>query len=383
MPRRHDILDRIRQLVALPSVSSTLPELDQSNLPVIELLAEWLTDADFQTEILPVNHQKYNLIATKGSGAGGLVLSGHTDTVPAEEKNWSYNPFQLTEDQGRLYGLGASDMKSFLALAVEAARDVPADRLEQPLIILATADEESTMSGAQAILDNGKLKARYALIGEPTGNRPIRMHKGVMLERILVTGQAGHSSNPATGKNAVEGMHTVISELLALRQEMQSRYQNPLFEVPVPTLNLGRIKGGDTANRICETCTLDIDLRPLPGMELSELRHLLQRRLSACLLDTGFKLKMSPLFQGTPALETPAESRLVKMLESLTGQSAGSVAFATEGPYLQRLGMEVVIMGPGQIAQAHQPDEYIELSYLESTLRLLQKIIEQCCVMGY
>ncbi len=377
-------IDKIRQLIALPSVSSVIPELDQSNLSVINLLADWLSNSNFKVEILPVdqNQQKFNLIATKGCGAGGLILSGHTDTVPTNEKNWYTNPFELTQKGARLYGLGTSDMKSFLALAIEASKEFSANQLKQPLIILATADEESTMAGARALLNAGKPAARSALIGEPTGNRPVRLHKGVMMDRIIVTGKSGHSSNPALGKNAIEGMHTVLAELMALRQELQLKNQNSLFQVPVPTLNLGHIHGGDSANRICGECALDIDLRPLPGMDISELRYFIEKRLQSSLQDTEFELNLKPLFQGIPALETDANCKIVSTAESLSGQTAESVAFATEGPYLQQLGMDVLIMGPGRIDQAHQANEFIEISELKPTLEFLQQLIHQHCVVG-
>lgn len=384
MSYHRNCVEMIQSLIAMPSVSSVLPELDQSNQRIIEMLADWLDDAGFETEILPVepSRGKFNLLATKGHGKGGLVLSGHTDTVPTDPDRWHQDPFKLIEKDGRLYGLGTSDMKSFLALAIEAGRDYQPNQFKQPLIILATADEESTMSGAQALVNMGKPLARSAIIGEPTSNRPVRLHKGIMMERIHVTGQSGHSSNPALGHNALEGMHTVIDELLNFRAELQSQYRNNLFEIPVPTLNLGHIHGGDNPNRICGECTLDIDIRPLPGMSIEELRGMLRQRLNNRLRDTPFKLELSVLFRGTDAMETGAESRLVRLTEVLTDQSAAAVAFATEGPYLQKLGMDVVIMGPGRIDQAHQPNEYLELSFVEPTVTLLRQLITQHCIIG-
>jgi len=138
-------------LIAAPSMSSVSPEFDTSNREVIDLLADWLERLGFAVEVLPLPTQphKANLIATLGKGPGGLVLAGHTDTVPYDEGRWSHNPFRLTEKDNRLYGLGTSDMKGFFALAIEAARQFQAEQLQQPLIILATADEESSMEGAK------------------------------------------------------------------------------------------------------------------------------------------------------------------------------------------------------------------------------------------
>ncbi len=373
-------LQMIQQLIATPSISCVDTTIDQSNLPVITLLANWLNDLDFAVEILPVAEGKANLIATRGSGSGGLILAGHTDTVSYDEDQWQHNPFELSEDNGKFYGLGTSDMKAFLALAIEAAISFETKQFQQPLIILATCDEETTMAGAKALVDAAKPTARYAIIGEPTGLKPIRMHKGIMMESIRVTGLAGHSSNPAYGHNALEAMHRIIAELMTWRDELQQRYTNHLFEVPVPTLNLGHIHGGDNPNRICGACELHIDIRPLPGMQLTDLRNELNQRLQKAMPDHGFKLQTRPLFSGIPAMETPAYSALVKTAEKLTGHSAQSVAFGTEAPYLSTLGIETIVMGPGDIAQAHQPDEYLDCDRIQPTVELLKKLIYKFCI---
>jgi acetylornithine deacetylase len=379
------LMQMIGQLIATPSVSCVNPDIDQSNMGVINLLANWLDQLGFQVEIMPVADGKANLIATlgtlnAGSKHGGLILAGHTDTVPYDEDCWQHDPFKLSEDNGKLYGLGTSDMKAFLALAIEAAITFKAGEYKQPLIILATSDEETTMAGAKALVDASKPKARYAVIGEPTGMKPIRMHKGIMMEAVRITGLAGHSSNPAYGHNALEAMHTVIAELLLWRNELQQQYSNGLFEVPVPTMNLGHIHGGDNPNRICGACELHIDIRPLPGMDLHTLRNELNTRLQKAMPEHGFKLETRPLFSGIPAMETPAESALVKAAEKLTGSIAGTVAFGTEAPYLTELGIDTIVLGPGNIDQAHQPDEYIDLDRIAPTVELLRKFIYQFCI---
>lgn len=378
-----DIRSMLSQLVAIPSISSANPDWDHSNEPVVRLLAEWLEALGFANEIMPVPGMpgKYNLIATLGSGPGGLVLSGHTDTVPFDDQRWQTDPFRLTEKNDRLYGLGTCDMKGFFALAIEAARDAAAGRtLKQPLILLATADEESSMNGAQALVAAGRPKARYAVIGEPTGLRPVRMHKGIMMERLVFEGQSGHSSDPELGRSALEGMHEAMTELLALRAGWQDRFRNPHFRVQVPTLNLGCIHGGDNPNRICGRCELHFDLRPLPGMGMEELRQDILTRLQPIAQSRELSLTFEPLFDGVPPFETAATADLVKLCEKLTGHTASSVAFATEAPWLQQLGIETLVMGPGSIDQAHQPDEYLALSQLDPTVNLLKKLIRHYCL---
>ena len=373
---------RIRELIATPSVSSVRPEFDQGNRPVVDLLAEWLESLAFDIEIqpLPGNGEKANLIATLGRGTGGLVLSGHTDTVPYDAGRWKHDPFGGQEDGGRIYGLGSADMKSFLAIAIEAAKQFKIDDLAQPLILLATADEESSMNGARALVAADRPKGRFAIIGEPTGLKPVRTHKGIIMEAVRLTGHSGHSSNPAFGNSALEGMHSVLGEILAWRRELQEKYRNPLFAVPVPTLNLGHIHGGDSANRICAHCELHIDLRPLPGMNIEELRAALRSRLVARMEKSGLELEVVPLVPGVSSLETRADSPIVRAAEALTGHSAGSVAFATEAPFLDKLGMDTVVLGPGHIDQAHQPDEYLALDMIQPAIDLLSRLIHQFCV---
>lgn len=378
------LIEMLQRLVATPSVSSVSPEFDQSNRAVIDILAGWLETLGFAVEVMPLPErpEKANLIATLGAGPGGLVLAGHTDTVPFDADRWRSDPFVLTEADDRLYGLGTADMKGFFPLAIEAARRFEARQLRSPLIILATADEESSMEGAEALVAAGRPRGRYAVIGEPTGLRPVRMHKGIMMEAIRLTGRSGHSSDPSLGVNALEGMHGVLGEILAWRTELQAAHRNPLFQVEVPTLNLGHIHGGDNPNRICGRCELHIDLRPLPGMALDELRGELVRRLERRLADSRLELEIFPLFKGTPAMETPAASALVQTAERLTGHGAEAVAFCTEGPYLQALGMETLILGPGDIDQAHQPDEYLALDRVRPTVDLLEQLIGRFCCEG-
>lgn len=376
------LMDMLTGLIGTPSVSSVNPDFDQGNRRVVELLASWLDDLGFAVEIqaLPGQTDKANLIARLGEGEGGLVLAGHTDTVPCDPELWSHDPFRLTEADNRLYGLGTSDMKAFLGLAVEAARELRTQTLKEPLYIVATADEESSMLGARTLVETGRPRARHAIIGEPTGLRPIRTHKGILMEAIRLRGRSGHSSDPALGVNALEGMYGVLGEILGWREELQGRYRNPLFKVPVPTLNLGHIHGGDNPNRICGECELHIDLRPLPGMDLDDLRGELRGRLERLLADSPLQLDVIPLFEGTPAMETPADAPIVALAERLTGEAAGAVAFGTEGPYFNQLDIQTVILGPGDIDQAHQPDEYLALERIAPTLDLLEQFIISCCL---
>ena len=372
----------LQALVAAPSISCSTPQLDMSNMQVIELLGGWLEALGFDVQISPLaaQPQKANLIATLGSGPGGLVLAGHTDTVPYDAEKWRSDPFKLVERDQRWYGLGATDMKGFFPVAIEAAKAFIGKPLQQPLIILATADEETSMDGARQLVAQATPKARFAVIGEPTDLKPVRLHKGIMMESIKIVGRSGHSSDPALGNNALEAMHEAIGALLQFRGELQSRYRNPAFDVQVPTVNLGCIHGGDNPNRICGECELHFDVRTLPGMQLDELRHSIAQRLQPIAEQRRINIQLRSLFAGIEAFEQPADSPLIHAVEQMTGHTAHAVGFGTEAPFLQQLGMDTVVFGPGSIDRAHQPDEYIDTAQLQPAIDMLRNLIAKFCL---
>ncbi|TNC85682.1 MAG: acetylornithine deacetylase [Thalassolituus sp.] len=375
-------LKRMTALIAENSISSVLPEYDQSNEGVINLLASWCNDLGFDVSIMPIDDQpgKFNLLATYGQGSGGLVLSGHTDTVPCNPEKWTSDPFTLTERDGKLYGLGTCDMKGFFALALEAIEQVKHQTFHQPLMILATADEECSMSGARALSKQTGPNGRYAVVGEPSSLRPVRMHKGIIMDSIRVTGRSGHSSNPALGINAMDAVHNVMGELKALRLDLAERYQDAHFAVQTPTLNLGCIHGGDNPNRICGSCELAYDLRALPGMSNDDLREEIRRRMNPIAAQNQVELSFEQLFSGVEPFAESEQSELIKEAERLTGATSVAVNYATEAPFLQSLGMETVVLGPGNIDQAHQIDEYLALDQIEPCVNIVRNLIERFCL---
>lgn len=379
-----DLVGCLRTLIAHNSISSVMPEYDQSNLPVIHTLAQWFGALGFQCEIQPIAGfaGKANLVATLGRGEGGLVLSGHTDTVPCNPERWQSDPFTLTERDGRFYGLGTCDMKGFFALIIEAVKHYRAQDFKQPLIVLATADEESSMSGARAIAHSNPFKARYAVVGEPTNLRPVRMHKGIMMESIRLIGRSGHSSNPALGINAMDALHSVMGELMVMRRDLAQRYHNAHFAVSTPTMNFGCIHGGDNPNRICGSCELAFDLRTLPGMSNDDLKEEIRRRVQPLADQHRVTLEYESLFPGIPAFETPKSSELVRLAETLTNSQSEAVNYATEAPFLQQMGLETLILGPGSIDQAHQPDEFLALDQIEPCINMLRGLIDRFCLQA-
>lgn len=381
--KRFDLIQQLDDIIRIPSISSANPDIDMGNRLVIEHLAEQFEALGFDCEIIPCNEtqpDKCNLLATRGSGPGGLVLAGHTDTVPMDPALWTVDPLRLTEKDGKLFGLGATDMKGFFPIVMEAVLPLLTETFTQPLIILATADEETSMQGAHRLVELGRPRARAAIVGEPTGLQPVRTHKGVMMESIRLLGQSGHSSNPALGNNALDAMHSVITDLMQFRQELKHRYNSDLFAIPYPTINLGSIHGGDNPNRICGHCELEFDVRLLPGMHIDTLREEIRQRVQRITDPIGIQFELVPLFAGAPAYLANADSKILALAEKLTGHSGISVGFGSEAPFLQELGIDTIVMGPGNIDQAHQPDEYMSLQMVKPAIELLRKLITQHCL---
>ena len=199
------------------------------------------------------------------------------------------------------------------------------------------------------------------------------------MEAIKITGQSGHSSDPRLGVNALDGLRLVLNELEQFKQELANKYINHDFMVPVPTLNLGHIHGGDNPNRICGDCELNIDLRPLPGMKIEPLREELRERVEQVLEPLELKISFDSIFDGVPAFKTDENSKIIQLTQQLSRKNSTSVAFSTEGPYFNSIGLETVILGPGNIDQAHQQNEYLDLASITPTIKLLQKVIHEIC----
>ncbi|WP_406704973.1 acetylornithine deacetylase [Sodalis sp.] len=373
-------IELYRALIATPSISATDAALDQSNEALITLLAGWFRDLGFQVEVQPVpgTRNKFNMLASIGSGPGGLLLTGHSDTVPFDDGRWTRDPFVLTEHDNKLYGLGTADMKGFFAFVLDSLRDIDAATLKKPLYVLATADEETSMAGASYFARSSQLRPDCAIIGEPTSLTPVRAHKGHLSNAVTVMGQSGHSSDPARGVNAIEVMHEAISQLKLLRDSLQTRYHHPAFVIPYPTMNFGHIHGGDAANRICGCCELHMDIRPLPGLTLGDLEELMTEALAPVSERWPGRITVSALHPPIPGYECPVDAPLVRVVEKLLGVETEVVNYCTEAPFIQAL-CPTLVLGPGSINQAHQPDEFIDTAFIKPTRELITQIVQHFC----
>ncbi|WP_115717172.1 acetylornithine deacetylase [Gallaecimonas mangrovi] len=379
MQKLPDLPHMFNRLLSLPSVSATDPALDTGNKAVIEQLAQWCETLGFKVTLQPLGHNKMNLWAELGSGPGGLLLAGHADTVPFDEGRWNKNPLAMTEKDGKWYGLGATDMKGFFALVLSALSDMDLTNLKAPLRIAATADEETSMDGARKLAEANPFQPALTLVGEPTELKPIGRHKGHISAGIRITGKSGHSSDPGAGLNAMELMHGVLGDLIVLKHELAERYCDHHFAVPHPTLNLGHIHGGDNANRICGCCDLHIDMRPLPGMSIPELEGLLKDKLANVEKAHPGVLHWQHLHDPCPSFVSP-DGPWKSEVSNFLGLPVESANYATEAPFFASLGSEVLVLGPGSIRQAHQPDEYMEMAQFKPAMALVQNMVKRLCL---
>jgi acetylornithine deacetylase len=385
------LLKQIESLVKINSVSSPIPELDQSNHDLVTQIQGQVRELGMDAKVISVNghlnlkennlNEKFNLLAHSGKGQQGLILSGHTDTVPFEKEKWLSDPLTLTIKGKRAYGLGTCDMKSFFPIVLAAFQDLQAKKgkPKNPLHIIGTSDEESSMNGMRFLVRRGGLQAKLAILGEPTRLVPVYMHKGIMMGKIILKGKSGHSSNPSFGISALEGMLEISNEILAWRAALQKKFYNRAFSVPFPTINLGRIKGGDSANRICAECELSLDIRYLPEMNGSELQHALSSIVKKISVKRRLHWEFSMIFEAIEPLRANQDSGALHFLEKVSGKKGISVNFGTEAPFYQSLEIPALVFGPGDIKNAHGANEFITLAQIQRAYIYFFKIIDKYC----
>jgi acetylornithine deacetylase len=345
-------------------------------------LAGQLEDAGARVEIMQ-NDTKANLFATIGpDGPGGLVLSGHTDVVPVTDQDWSSDPFVMRREDGLLYGRGTCDMKGFIAAAVVMAPKFTTAK--KPVHFAFTYDEEVGCLGARALvpeLQKRGIQPAMAVIGEPTEMRVIEGHKGCCEYTTHFTGIEGHGSNPDLGVNAVEYAVHYVSKLLELRAKLISRAPfDSRFEPPWTTLNVGRVSGGVAHNVIAGKAEVDWEMRPVQTSDQTLVQDTLESYIETDLLPAMRAIYpkadiKTDVIGEVAGLAPMSQNAARDLIAGLVGaNSADVVPFGTEAGLFQEMGMDVVVCGPGSIAQAHKPDEFIAIDQLEACLDMLEAL---------
>ena len=370
----------LRSLIAQPSVSS---------VPSDAVVATTLELAEAApTEIVVQDYdegRKHNVLLTRGprlDGGEGLTLCGHLDVVPADESDWETDPWELSDRGDRWAGRGTADMKGFVALAIDRFRRLDATDMRAPLAILLTADEEVGSLGAQRWVSDQAAPTlpRQVVIGEPTGLKAVRLHKGHLRLRLTIEGQAAHSGYPRRGRSAIEPAGPALVALAALRRELEDETHEDsrhFPEVPFVTLNIGRIEGGVATNVIADRCVLELGLRPLPGVSSRELTERVNATLSAALGDADWSLAVD---NDSPPLRTRGDSPLYTALTAELGQRGDvGVGFSSDGGTLARLDLDCVLFGPGSIEVAHRANEFLPKDEFERAGGVLDHLIERFC----
>jgi len=382
---RPSSVEMLRRLIAFPTVSR------DSNLDLIHFIRDLLRPYDAEVRLThDDDKRKANLFATLGPrGAPGIVLSGHTDVVPTEGQAWDSDPFNMVEKDGRLYGRGACDMKGFIACVLVLVPEIMDRGLKTPLHLAFSYDEEVGCIGVGRLIADimrSGVRPSACIVGEPTEMRPIIAHKGKKSFRCTVQGLAGHSAYAPHGVNAVEYAAEAIAFLknLARRHRDQGPYDRG-FDIAHTTVHTGVIRGGTALNVIPHACTFDFEVRHLPGDDPDRLLHefkdyvnsRLEPEMRAVHAAAGFIIEqMSQI----PVLDTGPESEVVALAQELTGSDEiGKVSFGTEGSQFQRAGIPTVVCGPGSIAQAHKPNEYVTLDQIARCEGFLRRLIARMC----
>ena len=325
--------------------------------------------------------EKFNLVAVAGTDFTTkpqveLALVGHMDTVPYDPQ-WS-EATNLTEREGNLYARGACDTKGFIAAALSAVAATDLRSLRRPFALVFTGDEEVGLLGAKRLAVAKPFAARYGIVGEPTSLQPIRAGKGYCLAEIVLHGREGHSAYPALGASAIFAAARLITRIEKLATQLE-REEHPDFDPPFTTLNVGIVRGGSAKNVIPGECRLTLEWRPIPGQKAELLLELINAAVSEeSKLDSNFSCEINAS-RTDSGFEIDSKSDFVQMMERLSGQKAGTVAFGTEAAQMIELGAEAVVFGPGNIRVAHRTGEFVPLSELETCAAVLAQAIAECC----
>jgi len=357
----------------------------KSNLSLVRFVEDYLAQHGIASQLVPsADGAKASLYATIGPAAvPGVALSGHTDVVPVEGQSWTSDPFVLTERDGRLYGRGSADMKGFLACVLAAVPDLLRRQLAVPIHIAFSYDEEVGCIGVRPLIaELGRrfVRPRLVIVGEPTSMGVVDSHKGPVRWHIDIKGRAAHSSMAPLGVNAISVAGKLIAELARIEDELKAAPRDDRFDPPYATLQITRIDGGTATNIVPVSCQLDLDVRALPGVDVAAIdRRLHAFAHDACLPEmrrvapeAGIDIAIT---NEVPPFAAGDASEAVALALHLAGQNeTHAVSYATEAGLFQAAGSPAVVIGPGDIAQAHAADEWIAKDQLEKCMGFLARL---------
>ena len=375
----------VERLIAFNTVSR------DSNLGLIEWVRDYLTKLGATTRLThDAGGNKANLFATLGdSKKPGLILSGHTDVVPVDGQSWDTDPFAAIERDGKLFGRGSADMKGFIGIALTQAPKflaaLNANRLDAPLHYALSYDEEVGCLGVRGLiadLEENGIRPAGCVVGEPTSMQPIIAHKGTHRFRCAVRGREAHSSYVTHGVNAIEYAARLVVYIRQIADRLaQFEQRDNGFTVPYTTLSTGLIRGGIAANVIPKDCEFQFDMRTLPQaspdalyQEIRAYAEALTREMQAIDSQAGIDLVWSAQTVGLAASESDA---IVQWAMRLSRNSqVGKVSYGTEAGLFQQMGVPTVICGPGDIAEAHRPNEFVALEQLAQCESFMNRILD-------
>lgn len=377
----YSVEEMIARLVGFDTVSS------KSNRGLIDFVADYLSTHGVKCHFtLDQGGTKANLYATLGPDiAGGVVLSGHTDVVPVEGQPWSSDPFILTEREGRFYGRGSADMKSFIGIALALVPEFLARDLKTPVHLALSFDEELGCRGVPAMISQIVEELPLpglVIVGEPTSMSVANAHKGVYGFSTRLTGLENHSSAPERGASAIFHAARLIGFLEGMAAEFRrDGPHDDRFDPPWTTFNVGMIEGGTAVNIVPRDCRFVWEFRPIPEASPEAIVRRVTDFIDGDILpslravapEATVSLRQTSLVEPlAPLAGSPAE----KLVCHLTGANrAGAVAFGTEAGLFQKAGIPAVVCGPGSIEQAHQPDEFISREQIDSCAAFLRRLI--------
>jgi acetylornithine deacetylase len=369
----------LRELVAISTVS------DQSNRTLVEWLQRFFEPLGWHERVFsyadPNGNEKLNLIVSPepledDTVDAELAIVCHTDTVPYAS-TWR-DATELREDNGILHGCGACDVKGFLACMLVAATEIDSSLLKKRLCLIFTSDEEVGCRGARFLLEQRAVRARYAIVGEPTSLVPARAGKGYCLAKIEVAGKAAHSAFPEAGNSAIFAAARLVLKIQALAEEL-TQYSNEAFSPPWTTLNIGEIHGGTAKNVVPSQCSMLLEWRPVPGQQPSFVIDRVRNIIKDLTHEDGQFAASIEVLRMEDGFESSADSPVVQAVIGRSGDEVRNISFGTEAPWMAKMGAEAVVIGPGSMLTAHSPRECVPVIELNECVNRLLAAVTQLC----